>query len=48
MAGMLFFFAGCAAVVLAAALSVEWLLVLWGVSWVASVVMAVVGSVKSD
>jgi hypothetical protein len=44
---MLLFFVGCVAVVLAAALSVGWLLALWGVSWVASLVLAVTGSVKS-
>jgi len=47
-AGLFFFFAGCVAVVLAAALSVEWLCALWGVLWTAAVVMAVVGVVKSD
>lgn len=46
-AGMLFFFIGCGAVVMAAALGVEWLLALWAVAWTASIVMTVVGSVKN-
>jgi hypothetical protein len=48
MAGMLLFFVGGAAVVLAAALGVEWLLALWGVSWAGAFVMAMTGVVKSD
>lgn len=47
-AGMLLFFVGCVAVVLAAALAVEWLCVLWGVSWVAALVMVLSGAVKGD
>lgn len=47
MAGMLFFFVGCTAVVLAAALGIEWLVVLWGVAWIAAAVMLTTGWVKS-
>lgn len=47
MAGMLFFFIGCVAVVLASALAVEWLLVLWGVAWFAALVMVVTSTVKT-
>jgi len=48
MAGMLMFFAGGAAVVVAAALGLEWLLALWGVLWFGAFVVAMTGVVKSD
>ena len=47
MAGMLFFFVGCVAAVVAAALGMEWLMALWAVSWVAAFVMCMTGVVKS-